>query len=279
MNLKLLFHELVTGNPMTIEIIRFRRKYLSWQGPSAQSSALLGLFLIVYAGVLLIVINARSFLPPQSIVSFMLALFVILVPAMLYGAIAGERERRSWDLLLVAPVSKAQIVMGKFLAASSGIGVVVGLMLVPIGFAAVTYARTDYPVLLMAILVCLSFSLLIAALTLFFSARVKRPFMALGAVMGSEIVGMVVLPTLLSAGGMGQDFVVRFIQTFHPFMLIEEMHRANLPSSTDMLLPLGLLGPPQIFAYLFLTLFFLGWTERTLSFADNEVGFLPKKKL
>ena len=49
----------------------------------------------------MLVVNARGDLPPIALILFQTMLFCFFGPAMLHGAIAGERERRSWDLLLV----------------------------------------------------------------------------------------------------------------------------------------------------------------------------------
>jgi hypothetical protein len=115
--IKSLWNDLVVRNPMLIEIQRYRRRYLSFSGVHAVNSAVLALALLCYAGVVLLVCNFRGALSGIALIAAQTGLFVLFAPGMLYGTIAGERERRSWDLLLVAPISKAQIVMGKLIGA------------------------------------------------------------------------------------------------------------------------------------------------------------------
>ena len=139
-----LWDDLVLKNPMLIEIQRFRRRFLSFSGSNTMNSAVLALCLVCYAGLVLIVLQARGNISPLVIVMFQTGIFTIFAPGMLHGAIAGERERRSWDLLLVAPISKAQIVVGKFIGAMAALGIASVLFLFPILIAAVSYRGTNW---------------------------------------------------------------------------------------------------------------------------------------
>jgi ABC-type transport system involved in multi-copper enzyme maturation permease subunit len=51
----------------------------------------------------------------QSLAIFQLLLIVFVTPASMAGAISGERQHRTWDLLLVSRLSALDIVWGKFL--------------------------------------------------------------------------------------------------------------------------------------------------------------------
>jgi ABC-type transport system involved in multi-copper enzyme maturation permease subunit len=52
----------------------------------------------------------------QSLSLFQLFLLLFVTPASVAGAISGERQQRTWDLMLVARVPAREIVWGKFLA-------------------------------------------------------------------------------------------------------------------------------------------------------------------
>lgn len=272
-----LWERLVTKNPMSIEVVRFRRKYFTFNRANQQSSAMLGLVLVIYAALLMIVGNLKGEMPPVVLTFLLLTLLTFGVPGLMHSAIAGERERRSWELLQVAPVTKAQIVAGKFIAALASIGAMTALTLIPMLYAAVTYRRTDFYGLFMGLLVALAFAIFLAALTLFLSARVKRPFIALGSVLGTLLMMLIVLPAVLYTAN--DPLLNRLIELMHPFIIIGSLaDRSGFRNPQDPGLPIALLGPPTIAAYLFLAVAFLIWTERTLTFADNDVRFLPKKK-
>src|SRR5471030_1873350 len=111
------WNDLIVHNPMLIEITRFRRRFLSPAAGGSVQGVLLVLALICYATIVLIVIENRQSISPIYLIMFETGLLTVLAPMLLYNSIAGERERRSWDLLLAAPITKSHIVVGKFIGA------------------------------------------------------------------------------------------------------------------------------------------------------------------
>lgn len=274
------WENLVTNNPMLIEIQRFRRRFLSFSGNNTMNSAVLALTLVCYAGLVLIVMSGRGDIPPISIVVFQTGLFTFFAPGMLHGAVAGERERRSWDLLLVAPVSKAQIIAGKFIGALTALGIGAGMFAIPVLVAAALYRHTNWYNLLLAELVSLSFIMAVCAFTILISARVKRPFMALGATLGTLAMGLLVLPMLIGVmiAGSGGSFTDATL-VFHPFyvlMKIYEMDSNRYYSDAVSSSPLW--GLPQVAVYTAMGIVLVVWAARTLNYAENEVRFLPGGK-
>ena len=176
---RLMWQELVTQNPMLIEIARFRRRFLSFSGSNALNGIVLGLAIVCYFGLLMLVFSARGSMPPIALVMVQTFIFLFATPSILYAAIAGEREKRTWDLLLAAPITQAQIVVGKFIGAMAAIGVGFGLFLVPVLVTAVEYEKTNWQDLILSELVSITFIIALATVTLFFSARTRRAFMAL----------------------------------------------------------------------------------------------------
>jgi ABC-type transport system involved in multi-copper enzyme maturation permease subunit len=274
-----LWNDLVAQNPMLIEIKRFRRKFFTFGGNPA-SSAILALALVCYVGLIMVVLSGKGEIPPVALVMFQTMVLGLLAPAMLYGAIAGERERRSWDLLLVAPISKAQIVVGKFIGAMAGIGLTIGLCLLPVLMAAVTYRRTNWHDLFLSELVSASFALLVCALTLLLSARVRRGFMALGAALGTLAVWLAVVPLLLSTLVGSGPGTMELMMLLHPFMalgmILSHGERSMYSSAENEYVSASLWGYPQTLAYLVLTVVLVVWAAKTLVFAENDIRFMPK---
>lgn len=277
--MKPLMDRLIFQNPMRIEIARFRRRFLGFGG-SGVNNAILALILLCYTGVVMLVVNLRGDLPPIAIVIFQTGLFCFFGPAMLHGAVAGERERRSWDLLLVAPITKAQIVAGKFMGAMAALSIGAIAMAIPTVIAAVAEGKTTFYDLLIAEGVSLSFCMLVCAWTIFLSSRAKRPFMALGATIGTLAIGLAVLPAILASLLQGDRFSTEMLVYLNPFaalgILMSVERYAHMPESNQTFIPMALYGIPQMLVYLGLTAAFLVYAEKTLHFPENEVKFIPQ---
>lgn len=279
-----LMRTLFTENPMMIEITRFRRKFMG--GGNALNSVILAMCGLIYIGIVALVWNYREAANPIILVFLQTGIFTLLAPALLHGAIAGERERRSWDFLLVAPVTQAQIVCGKFAGAAAAMIACAVALLFPVLIGAAFYQQ--YPMsgpttsgvnfwnLFQAELLSVAWGLMVCAMTIFFSARCKRGFIALGTTLALLVASLIVWPILIaSAGMMSADN--NLLNFFHPFWALTQIEFANVRSSSDMDWG-AMYGFPQIFVYIGMTAVFLTWTERTLRFADSEVKFIPKKK-
>ena len=281
--------DLVIQNPMLIEITRFRRRYTSASATSSMNGVVVLLCIICYATLLLVVIQNRASISPIVMIFAQTAFLTVLAPMLLYGSISGERERRSWDLLLVAPITKPQIVVGKFMGAMAALGVAVILFQVPIEIAATSYDRSHWQSVLVADLVSVTFLMCVCALTILFSARVKRSLMALGATLGSLVTILIVFPALVGLGQSGPATDAAFF--LHPFVVLSRIgdrddaisrngagtvgpgtSQPDFPSNV----PAPWWGWPQTLTYLGLTIVLLAWASNTLNFAENEVKFLPQ---
>lgn len=268
------FQTLVRENPMRIEIARFRRRFLGFGGSGA-NNAVFALVLLCYTGLVMMVLNMRGDLAPIWLIQFQTALFCFFGPAMLHGAIAGERERRSWDLLLVAPITKAQIVFGKFMGAAAALGVGAIALGIPIVVTTIAYRQTPVTKVLLAEFVSLSFCTLVCAWTLFLSARVRRPFMALGASIGTLALVLLVFPMLI-ASLIGSDrFTNETFNYLNPFFTLGYVAPEGQLPEGSFIVSAPLFGLPQALIYLGLTAFFLVYAEKTLNFPENEVKFIP----
>ncbi|RYG49587.1 hypothetical protein EON79_00735 [bacterium] len=272
--MKDLLDKLILDNPMSIEIIRFRRRFMTFSGPNAVNTAVALLVFALYAGLNLLVVSYATDVNPIIILFLQLFLFCIFAPSLLHGAVAGERERRSWDLLLVAPVTKAQIVVGKFLGAAAALAGFSVAMLLPLMIAALSYSRTDLLNVIIAELMTQAFALMLCAFTLFISARVKRPFMAMGIVVACLALGLLILPGMAAVIVGGDQLTADLLFYFNPFYAIGKMESNGFSGSLGI--SSVFYGIPHILVYLFMTGVFLAWAINTLTFAENDVRFIPK---
>jgi ABC-type transport system involved in multi-copper enzyme maturation permease subunit len=271
-----LWRSLFVENPMLIEVRRYRRRLFGGSKPSGSNVAVLTLFGVCYLGLLLIVGNGNGSIPPIAIVLLQTGLFTLAAPALLNNAIAGERDKRTWDLLMVAPVTKAQVMIGKMAGAMTNLLIGAALFLLPIFICAVSFTSTNYFNLAIAELNSLSFAILACAITLFFSARCKRPFTALGMSLGLLLLGTMIYPLLIGAlgfeGGGSERIVYDMLMIFHPFVA---QYSLTLGDTAEV----GFTSPVlQIFVFVGLAAVILVWTERTLNYSDNEVRFLGRKR-
>jgi ABC-type transport system involved in multi-copper enzyme maturation permease subunit len=277
---------LFPDNPMMVEITRFRRKFFG-TGGSSVNGVIVALTAMIYIGIVALVWTYREEANPILLIYLQTFIFTLLGPAMLHASIAGERERRSWDFLLVAPVSHAQIVTGKFMGAGAAILACAAVLLFPILIGVAFFSRGSSPSfetgtgyvwnIGLAELTSVSWGLAASAMTLFFSARCRRGFIALGTVLGILVASLIVWPILVGSAGLMSRDAGGILNFFHPFWTITMIEGANYRSGDAMIWE-RIYGVPQIITYIGITAVFLFWTERTLRFADGEVKFLPKGK-
>ncbi|MEI7576439.1 MAG: ABC transporter permease [Armatimonadota bacterium] len=273
----------ISQNPMLAEIERFRRKFFSFRGPNVQANGGLGLIVVLFLFYSIICIYNRGDIEPIAQLSVYLGFALFVIPFMLHATIAGERERRSWDMLLVAPISPSQIVMGKFVAAFLGLLLTFALFMVPVLILAVYYPTMHWDNLLWGIVVVMCQLLSLTALTILISARVKRPLIALAVTIGVVLVFFFFAPMFLS---IVDSFTSKYLTSaVYPFSVIAELARVNQPPRAYMAGDdIGSFVNPVltsltcVVSQLVLTFVLLAWAIRTLHFADNEVRFINQKK-
>ncbi len=296
-----LWRQLVSENPMSVEVGRFRRRFLEGTRSRNLNTTILVLALVAYASLMVVLSNMSGELSPNSLIFVQTGVFVLLAPTFMYSAIAGEREKRTWDLLLAAPVTHAQIAVGKFLAGLAGLGATLVLFILPTLFTSFTFDNErNYMVPDSGVplahgvsgtaafaneeFISITFGIMLLAATLLFSARCRRSLMSLSVMLISLFAGLLAFPALITsfayadAGNAFMD-VASF---FHPFLAIEkieELHRASVPQGMafGLIQPWGF-GVLQGILYLALTAVFLVWACKTVNFADGEKKFMPGKR-
>jgi len=290
-----MWRDLIVENPMLIEVSRFKRRFLEAGRGKSVNTTIVIVAIVAYAGLLLVIANMSGDFPPVALIMLQTGVFCLLAPAVTFGSVAGERERRSWDLLLVAPISHAQIIIGKFMAAVAAVAGLFVLFLLPTIFTALTF-RGDFGAsttnggmisgsyaFISEEVISISFALMLSAMALLFSARCKRSLVALGIVLVAVFVGLIVFPIVmlgLTAGTAMADG----LNMIHPFLAIsrlEEMRQStaqqyNFGYNTHVFGPVWY-GLGQIVIYGTFTAVFLVWAVKTVTFADGDKRFIPRK--
>ena len=104
---------------------------------------------------------------------FQLALICLFTPALAAGAISGERERQTFDVLLVSRVTAAGIVWGKLVASLAYVLLLI-LTALPLYAAVFLFGGIDFEQFLLTQLLTVVAALVIGAQALFFSALFRR---------------------------------------------------------------------------------------------------------
>lgn len=212
----------------------------------------------------------------------------LLIPPLFYNSVAGERERGSWELLRVAPVSTVQILVGKFAAGFlvllpwciflTGAGLISFFGLSDLGrdpMAATTEILAQF---IAATSVLAAQGLLVAALAMFLSCRMKRPFSALMATYGILAILTMLFPYILSLSPAWERFELALYSNFLPFSQLTEIFYKGVRSSYDAepFVQMHWIFYSLVHAAVALGLLF--WSSMTLEFPDTSPKFLPKKK-
>ena len=274
---------LLTKNPMMAEVTRFRKRFLSFRGSSVAINGGIGIVLVLYALFAMTCVYYRGDIDPIILLGIFTGLMLFVIPLLLHASIAGERERRSWEMLLVAPISHAQIIVGKFMGGFAGLSMAFGLYLIPVLIDAFFHNETKMLNLFLAMVTVMAQGASLIALTLLISSRVKRPLIALAVSIGIVMVYFFFVPGLV---GSMSSFTGRFFTGIvSPFEVLVRLDMGSnryedYPDRNFSVQSLDVLGLAfSHLAYqLVITVSLLVWATKTLVFADHEVKFISKKK-
>jgi ABC-type transport system involved in multi-copper enzyme maturation permease subunit len=210
---------LVFENPMLIDMKRAYRRFFGVSRMKAANAAVLVLSAILYGILLLITLAYRTAFSAEAMVHVQTFLICFVIPSVMHGAIAAEREKRTWDLLLVAPVTNAQIVIGKFIGGTITVLVIFGLMLIPLLLSFEYKGQVSFWSVVRAQAISLSFGIFLTALSLGISARSKRTFGAQIGIYGLIVLTLIVWPMM--AASMGLHGKEETTMIFNPFYAID----------------------------------------------------------
>ncbi len=220
-SLQAVLRNLFIENPMLIEFRRGVRRFFGVSKLGAVTGAVLVVSVLLYGLLLLITAANREGMSPVAIIYVQTFLYCFVVPANLHGSIAGEREKRTWEMLMVAPISNIQIIVGKLLGGICTIFLVAILMTPPIIMSFSGDPESSILKLFKAEMISLGFAMFLAAVSIFISSRSKRAYGAHLLIYSFLVVALIVYPLFVEVarGGGGEDSL-SFWLFLHPFYAI-----------------------------------------------------------
>jgi ABC-2 type transport system permease protein len=132
-------------------------------------------------------IGARVF---SALTFFQLTLISLFAPALAAGAVSGERERQTFDVLLVSRVTALGIVWGK-LVASVAFMLLLILGALPLFAAVFLFGGIDFEQFVVTQLLTVSTAVTIAAISVFLSSAFRRTLPSTVAAYGCTFAGLV----------------------------------------------------------------------------------------
>ena len=221
---------LFIGNPMFVEVQREKKKALAehnWRG--AQLAAR-GLLVVIYLFLLILTLRYVEYVEPFVLMYIMLGLATILIPAGLHGAIAGDREKRSLDMLLVAPVTPGQIIVGKF--AKTFLSLVMLILAVGVPALIIELVRAGsiaprnelhIPGMLgyfRSLMLVVATTLCMGGLTMWISSKTRSNSGAMLATVGALFVVLVVVPAIGAVMSSLSPGAAHVLTSTNPFVLL-----------------------------------------------------------
>ena len=189
----------------------------------------------------------------NSLTFFQLTLISLFAPALAAGAISGERERQTFDVLMVSRVSALGIVWGK-LVASVAFMLLLILGALPLFAAVFLFGGIDFEQFVVSQLLTVSTAVTIGAVSVFLSAVFGRTLPSTVAAYGFTFAGMIgtlmvgVMLTFIvvqRAGGSVSGVDAHPLQFTNPvYALVVVLDSPNgAPMHLGRLLQLLFLGP------------------------------------
>ena len=219
---------LFKNNPMLAEIQREKNKALAqhnWRGGQLAARILLGL---VYLSILVLLLRYIEYVEPVILMYILLALLTIMVPAALYGTIAGEREKRSLDLLLAAPVTPGQIVVGKFgrgFVSMIGLTLAIGLPAFVVevvqqidGSSPSGLQPNGFAGFFISLLFCIMAGLAVGGLTMWVSSKTRTSSAAILTTVGAIFLLVAVTPAIAATMSEIAPELSEFVLKMNPFV-------------------------------------------------------------
>ncbi len=135
-----------------------------------------------------------------------LGLICLLAPALTADLISGERERRTYELLLVTPLSPLQIVVGKLVPALGSLLLLVVLAL-PLQAIAILLGGVGPEELLLGFAILVLTAMSSGCVGLYWSARLRGTRAAVACAYGSTVLGVIGLPLAAAVTLVGGNLV------------------------------------------------------------------------
>ncbi len=142
-----------------------------------------------------------------------LGLICLLAPALTADLISGERERRTYELLLVTPLSGGQIVIGKLVPALGSLLLLIVLAL-PLQAVAVLLGGVGGEELLVGFAILVMTAVTYGCVGLYWSARLRSTRAAVALAYGTIVLGVAALPAAVILLAVAAQLFDGFLATF-----------------------------------------------------------------
>lgn len=113
----------------------------------------------------------------RAVVAMELFMIAFITPAFTAGAISGERERQTYDLLRTTLLPESKLVIGKLFASLAYIFLLL-LAAIPLQSIAFLFGGVDLPEILISLVVLLATSILLGTVGVYFSILRRRTLRA-----------------------------------------------------------------------------------------------------
>jgi ABC-type transport system involved in multi-copper enzyme maturation permease subunit len=198
-----LYRELITENAMTDEAIRFVRK--SWRGNN-QGGVIANIIVVSLLGMmyawLMVAMVKWDLTFTLQIEYVQLVAVTLIAPATVYAAISGEREKATWDALILTRLSAAQIIAGKLAWRILTLAGVMALLLLMILVSQTQGRPDDHPtaaVVLLGQVMIFAWGVFLTVFGLWISAKTNRSVTSIGVIIGATLGALAMVPALLAA--------------------------------------------------------------------------------
>lgn len=221
---------------MMVEWQMSKRRMLpkNWKPQHAVSYSIIG---VIYVGIFYLVVSSAAAIDPVYLYFAMLGMSAFVLPVVVHGAIAGERQARSLESLFAAPVTPGQIVVGKMVRALPA------FLAVTVSFLAlmlfVAFVREVHPnaysgdaavspfTYVLGLAAQLSSSILIVGIGIAVSSMTRTAGAALLGSIGAMLLVFVILPSVVFPFfGLFDDQLPQSLMGGHPFGFLAWMLEA-----------------------------------------------------
>jgi hypothetical protein len=213
--LKELIEAFSKSNPMMAEVRRVNRKLFNagnWKASMTAGVILVGIIYLFFLGMVARFYDAME---AEWMLYALMTIMFIVIPVNLNGVISTEHEKRSFEMLLVAPLTPSQIAVAKLLRGGGAFLLTVGLLIVPAVWLLIVQAikvsyspgfDAGYPVIgfISGLCVVLASAVLSASVCVYISSRTRTIAASMASALGLHFVVLVLVPVILGAAGVQQ---------------------------------------------------------------------------
>ena len=231
---------LLWDNPMNLETTRVLRRFLSVGGVKSSRRVNRAAFATLSGLYVWMLVSIAYYREDMSSLFLWLELITLTlaIPASVYAAISGERERLTWDSLILTRLSPARLLVGKLLWRTLMIGAIMVLFFAPAlwahGLATNHQADYTWSEMWQTQGITGAWSLFLLCFTLMVSSKTKRSVTTLALTTAALFSFLVLLPGLYSvfggdpthpkADGNALALVSQWILWHHPLFALEWLH-------------------------------------------------------